>query len=173
MFTNNLATNYRSAVDTKSDLIQHSLIDVIKTLAGPERSSRGTIDCIITGLPNVGKGRGSPYPLFSVHYVSHDRERKSKFQWTPVYRWVEKGKSCFTRLRLNLYLCSQRCSTHSAPFTCITQPRCWLAMSLEWLRNFSRNISLSVAILLLRSLGSVRVCVFVFVFISYWFWRQS
>jgi len=71
---------FGSAVDTKSDLIQHSLIDVIKTLAGPERSSRGTIDCIITGLPNVGKGRGSPYPLFSVHYVSHERERKSKFQ---------------------------------------------------------------------------------------------
>merc|ERR1712106_602456 len=46
---------FGSAVDTKSDLIQHSLIDVIKTLAGPERSSRGTIDCIITGLPNVGK----------------------------------------------------------------------------------------------------------------------
>ena len=48
---------YSSAIEFSSNLIQRELIDEIKRLAGPQRSSRGSIDCIITGLPNVGKVR--------------------------------------------------------------------------------------------------------------------
>ena len=50
-----LSPNYSSALHIKSALIQRTLIDEIKKLSGPVRSERGTIDCIIAGLPNVGK----------------------------------------------------------------------------------------------------------------------
>lgn len=50
-----LSPNYSSALHIKSALIQRTLIDEIKKLSGPVRSEKGTIDCIITGLPNVGK----------------------------------------------------------------------------------------------------------------------